>query len=287
MAHHGTDAPRALSWINGEWVEGNPPVMGPMTHAFWLASIVFDGARAFEGVAPDLDRHCARVIRSARAIGLEPTHTADEIEALCREGIRRFPADAALYIRPLFYGETGFVMPEPAGTRFVLTLHDAPMPPATGFTACLSSHRRPLPGTAPTQAKAACLYPNAGLALSEAQKKGFGNAVMLDPLGNVAEFATANLFIVKDGVVATPVTNGTFLNGITRQRVIGLLRGAGITVEERTVTLDDLRTADEVFSTGNYSKVVPVTRLEDRELDAGPVAATARRLYWDFAHGRL
>lgn len=287
MASHGTTATRSLSYVQGEWLEGNPPLMGPMTHAFWLASIVFDGARAFEGVAPDLDLHCARSIRSAQALGLAPMLTAGEILELCREGIRRFPADAELYIRPLFYAESGFVAPIPDSTRFVLTLHEAPMPAATGFTACVSSYRRPLPGTAPTQAKAACLYPNAGLALQEAQARGFGNAVMLDPLGNVAEFATANLFIVKDGVAITPVPNGTFLNGITRRRVIGLLRGAGIPVEERTVTPADLASADEVFSTGNYAKVVPVTRVEDRDTPAGPVFAAARRLYWDFAHGRL
>ncbi len=107
---------------------------------------------------------------------------------------------------------------------------------------------------------------------------------MLDALGNVAELATSNVFIVKDGVVATPVPNGVFLNGITRQRVIRLLREAGQEVVETTLTLDDVRAADEVFSTGNANKVIPVARLDDREYGPGPVATLARKLYWDFAH---
>lgn len=284
MAGHGDGGARAITYVDGAWLEGNPAIIGPMTHAIWLSSVVFDGARAFEGVAPDLDLHCARAVRSALALGLEPMLTAGEIEELCREGIRRFPTDAELYVRPMFFAESGFVAPEPESTRFTLTIHEAPMPSAAGFTACLSTRRRPTPDSAPTAAKAACLYPNAGLALKEARERGFDNAVMLDPIGNVAEFATANLFIAKDGAVHTPVPNGTFLNGITRQRVIALLRDAGVTVHERTLSFAEVMAADEVFSTGNYAKVVPVTRVEDRDLQPGPLAARARALYWEFAH---
>jgi branched-chain amino acid aminotransferase len=100
----------------------------------------------------------------------------------------------------------------------------------------------------------------------------------------VAELANANLFTVKDGIVFTPAPNGTFLAGITRARVIGLLRGAGLTVVEGTMDYADVAAADEVFSSGNFAKVVPVTRIDDRVLQPGPVAARARQLYWDFAH---
>jgi branched-chain amino acid aminotransferase len=103
-------------------------------------------------------------------------------------------------------------------------------------------------------------------------------------LGNVAELATANIFTVKDGVAYTPATNGTFLAGITRARVIGLLRAAGIMVVESTLRYSDLQTADEIFSTGNYIKVSPVTRLDDRDLQPGPIYRRARELYWDYAH---
>ena len=107
---------------------------------------------------------------------------------------------------------------------------------------------------------------------------------MLDPAGNVAELATANIFMVKDGVVHTPIPNGTFLNGITRQRVIRLLREAGVTVHERALLYRDFQDADEIFSTGNYGKVMPVVRIDDRDLQPGPVYQRARELYWAFAH---
>jgi branched-chain amino acid aminotransferase len=103
-------------------------------------------------------------------------------------------------------------------------------------------------------------------------------------LGNVAELATSNIFMAKDGVVFTPVANGTFLAGITRQRVIGLLRQSGMTVIEKTLQYSDFESADEIFATGNYSKVVPATRIGERTLPFGPLYSKARELYWTFAH---
>ena len=111
--------------------------------------------------------------------------------------------------------------------------------------------------------------------------------MVLDPLGHVAEFATANLFLAKDGAVLTPEPNGSFLNGITRQRVVRLLRRSGIEVQERVVTLEDLESADEVFSTGNMGLVQPLTRYEERRLEPGPLCRHARQLYWAFAHNDL
>ncbi|WP_245318626.1 aminotransferase class IV [Bradyrhizobium sp. DOA1] len=117
-----------------------------------------------------------------------------------------------------------------------------------------------------------------------AASRGFQNALMLDMLGNVTEFGNSNVFMAKDGVVYTPVPNGTFLNGITRQRVISLLRGDGVTVIEKTLRYADFLGADEIFSTGNFAKVAPVIRIDERELKPGPFYAKARKLYWDFAH---
>jgi branched-chain amino acid aminotransferase len=138
----------------------------------------------------------------------------------------------------------------------------------------------------PTDAKAGCLYPNNARVLREARAKGFDNALVCDMLGNVAETATANIFLARDGVVRTPAANGTFLNGVTRQRVIRLLREAGVPVEEATLVYDDFLGADEIFATGNYSKVVPAIRIDERSLQPGPVFRRARELYWDFAHSR-
>lgn len=285
MAHgHGNGgANRSITYIDGSWREGNVPLLGSMTQATWLSSIVFDGARAFQGMAPDLDKHCQRVIDSALAFELKPMLTAQEIEELAWEGIRRFDKDAELYIRPMFWGEDGFIIPDPDSTRFALVIHESPFPTGNGFSACKSSYRRPAPESAPTDAKASCLYPNAARAMREAHARGYDNCVILDPLGNVAEFATANIFVVKDGVAATPAPNGTFLAGITRDRIIRLLREDGVEVQERRVTFPEVMDADEVFSTGNYAKVYPVTRLEDRDLQPGPVAKRAHELYFDYA----
>jgi branched-chain amino acid aminotransferase len=125
------------------------------------------------------------------------------------------------------------------------------------------------------------------MAAADAKKRGFDNAVMRDPIGNVAEFTAQNIMIVRDGVVHTPIPNGTFLNGVTRQRVIALLRDADVSVVERTIAVSELSSADEIFATGNHGKVIPCARYEDKTFAAGPMAAKARELYWAFAHSRV
>jgi branched-chain amino acid aminotransferase len=275
---------KALTYIDGTWHEGNPQILGSMSHATWLSSIVFDGARAFEGRTPDLDKHCERVINSARSMGLRSMLSAGEIEELARDGVGQFPKDAELYIRPMFFAESGWIYPDPESTRFVIAVYESPMPKPTGFSVCLSPFRRPAADMAPTDAKAPCLYPNSGRALQDAEKRGFGNAVVLDAEGFVAELATANIFLVKDGVVHTPSANGTFLAGVTRRRVIQLLRDAGHEVVERSITYAEVQQADEVFSSGNFGKVLPITGVDQRSLQPGPVYSRARELYWEFTH---
>lgn len=271
------------TFFDGHWTEGNPAILGARSHGLWMASNVFDGARAFDGFLPDLSPHCQRLIRSAKIMGLAPTQTVEEIESLCREGVKHFEKGAALYICPMFYAESGFILPEAASTTFVLSLFEAPLPKPSGFKACLSSFRRPARDMAPTEAKASCLYPNVGRCVSEANDRGFETSVVLDPNGNVAEFAYANLFYVRKGNLFTPVINGTFLNGITRQRIIKLARDAGLGVEEKSVTLDDLMEADELFATGNYAKVSPCIQFENKSLPVGPVTQKLHDLYFEWS----
>lgn len=272
-------------WYDGTWTTEEPKLLGPMDHAFWLGSTVFDGGRSIKGVAPDLDLHCARCIRSAEAMLMKPKIGAARIEELCREGIRRMGPEATLYIRPMFFIRSGLgaSRPDPDSTDFVLSLYDAPMPGFGGFSACLAPFRRPAPDMAPTDAKASCLYPNGSRAVMWAVERGFDNAVICDSHGNVAEFASANLMFAKDGVVVTPVLNGTFLAGITRARILTLLRAAGVPVEERTVRPEELETADEIFSTGNYGKVQPCTNYQGRAMQPGPLATRARAAYFEWA----
>ncbi len=275
----------ATFWFDGNWTDEAPRLIGPADHAFWLSSVCFDGARAFRGLAPDLDLHCQRAIASAHAMGLVPGITAEEIQRLAIEGIRRFPRDAVLYVKPIFYGAGGNLGVETTTTAFVLHVFEAPLPEGGGFSATLSPLRRPAPEMAPTDAKASCLYPNSDRATREAARRGFDAAVMRDPWDNIAEFAFANIFIARNGKVLTPAANGTFLAGITRRRVRALLNAAGIEAVEEKLTVADLHAADEIFSVGNYAKVMMCNRFEDRPLNAGPIAAEARRRYFAWAEG--
>ena len=278
---------KTWTFYEGDWHEGNLPIMGVRDHATWLCSSVFDGARTFEGVSPDLDLHCERVNASAQTMHLNPVLSTGTWLELVRDGIKRFDKDAALYIRPMYWAEHGgalLIAPDPQSTKWCLSVYEAPMRKPDGFSITLSPYRKPSLECMPVNAKAGCLYPNNARALIETQARGFGNCVLLDLFGNVAELATANIFIGKDGVVFTPAPNGTFLNGITRQRVIKLLREAGVSVVETTLSYRDIQTADEIFSSGNYSKVMPVNRIEERSLQPGPLYRKARELYWDYAH---
>jgi branched-chain amino acid aminotransferase len=279
---------KTWTFFQDNWHEGNVPIMGPRSHGAWLGSVVFDGARAFEGVTPDLELHCARVNASAVKLYLKPVVPVETWVRLAREGIAKFDPDAALYIRPMYWAEKEGPWVQahiPDSTQWCLCIYEAPMrQPTSGFSVTLSPFRRPTIETMPVDAKASCLYPNNARALFEAQARGFDNAIVCDMLGNVAELATSNIFMAKEDVVFTPVPNGTYLAGITRQRVIDLLRTDGLTVVERTLTYRDFQSADEIFSTGNYSKVVPVGRIDDRPLQPGPFYAKARSLYWAFAH---
>jgi branched-chain amino acid aminotransferase len=275
------------TFFEGQWHHGNPPIMGPRSHAFWLASTVFDGARVFEGVAPDLDLHCQRLVRSAENLGMKAGITAEAIVALTHEGRKKFGADKALYVKPMVWAEgegASTILPDPEDCRFALCLFEAPMPTPRPASITLSPYRRPSIECMPTDSKAGCLYPNNARALREAKSRGFDNALVRDMLGNIAETATANIFMAKDGVVFTPAPNRSFLNGITRQRVIRLLREEGVEVVEGALTYADFEGADEVFSSGNYAKVMPVTKVDERDLQPGPMFRKARDLYWAFAH---
>jgi branched-chain amino acid aminotransferase len=274
----------------GKWHDGPINLMGPHHHAFWLASSVFDGARAFEGVLPDIDRHCERVNQSAKRLFLKPEMSAEAIAELAREGAKWFGPKAELYVKPMYWAEgsgPSAIEPDPETTQFCLHLFEAPMPQPVGASVTLSPFRRPTLETMPTDVKMGALYPNNARCLLDAKSRGFTNCLVADMLGNIAETSTSNVFMAKDGVVMTPAANGTFLNGITRQRVIKLLRQAGVTVLETTLRYEDFKGADEIFTSGNYGKVQPVTKIDARDLQPGPMFRKARELYWDFAHSRL
>lgn len=276
------------TYFDGTWHDGNVPIMRAADHGSWLGTTVFDGARYFDGVAPDLDAHCARTNRSAEALMLTPTVSTEDMVAIVHEGLKAFGPDKAVYIRPMYWGiesSQNTIAPAQNSTGFAICLEEIPMAaPSSASTLTRTRFRRPVLEDAVVNAKAGCLYPNNARMLAEANAKGFGNALCADAMGNVAETASTNVFMVKDGEVFTPVPNGTFLAGITRARHIDNLRQDGVVVHETVLSFDDFHAADEVFLSGNMSKVTPVTAFDDTQYQVGPIARRARELYWDWAH---
>ena len=268
-----------ITWSNGQWSDTSAPLIGATDHAFWMATTVFDGARSIQGHTPDLDLHCERLNRSAITLGMEPVMTPQQTVELVHEGLKKLSHSTDYYIKLLYFAPGGFIQPDPATSQLAIHIFECPMPDDSGFSATFSEFLRPDPSMAPTDAKASCLYPNTQRILREASARGFDNAIVLDSKGKIAEFAVANLWIVRDGVVLTPELNGTFLNGITRRRVMQLLRDDGIEVREASLTPQDVLDADEVFSTGNYGKVLHCNRIDDRHYAHGPIETRAHELY--------
>ena len=278
------------TYFNGSWHDGDKYILRAADHGAWLGSSVFDGARFFEGVTPDLLLHCERVNNSARAMMLDPVVSPEEMVGIIKEGLGSFEKSTSVYIRPMYWaldGSESLVLPKENSTAFSICLEQIPMAAATASaTLSRTKFRRPVLEDNVVNAKAGCLYPNNARMLAEARSKGFTNALVADAAGNVAETATANIFMVKDGEVFTPIPNGTFLAGITRARHIQNLREYGKKVSETVLTFRDFEEADEVFMTGNMTKIMPVTAFEDKNYQVGSVAKLARELYWDWSRSQ-
>lgn len=275
------------TWFEGAWHDENLMVMRAADHGSWLGSGVFDGARFFNGAAPDLLAHFERVNCSAEALMLTPSKTAQEMMDIAAEGLQRYADTSAVYIRPMYWGIDGdltAIVPNSDTVGFALVLEEIPMAaPETAVSLGRTQFRRPVLEDAVVNAKAGCLYPNNARMLREVRARGFNNALVADAMGNVAESATANVFMVKDGEVFTPVPNGTFLSGITRARHITHLREENIPLHETVLTFADFEQADEVFLTGNMSKITPVSAFEDTSYQVGPTTRLLREKYWDWA----
>jgi branched-chain amino acid aminotransferase len=276
-----------LTYFNGTWHTGNVPIINAADHGAWLGSNVFDGARYFNGVAPDLLAHCQRVNNSAKALMLKPSVEANDMVEIIWEGLKQYEADAAVYIRPMYWaidGDLTAIVPNQDSVGFAICLEQIPLAPESKTVSLTKTKfRRPVLEDAVVNAKAGCLYPNNARMLVEARSKGFSNALVTDAMGNVAETATANIFMVKDGEVFTPIPNGTFLSGITRARHISNMNAAGIKVHEIVLTYAEFESADEIFMSGNMNKVTAVTAFEDFQFQIGSVTKKVRNLYWDWA----
>lgn len=270
------------TFFEDNWHTGNFKIFGVEEQSSWLGMSVFDGARSFDGVHPDLDLHCKRSLQSAKLFNMKTYMTWQQIYDIAQDGISKFDPGSHLYIRIEFWSQGSF-RGKKNGIGFAVILSESPLI-RKGFTANISKFIRPNPDQAPTDAKASCLYPNSLMAVRAAKKEGFDNCVMLDSWGNVSEFTLSNIFMVRNRKVYTPKPNRTFLNGVTRQRVIKLLREDGFTVVEKTIKPEELDYADEIFSTGNSNKIQSVIQFNDRILGEGPVAKRVWDLYLHFAN---
>lgn len=279
------------TYYDGAWHDGDKTVINAADHGAWLGTTVFDGARLFDGLSPDLEAHCARINRSAKALMITPTVETEEMVEMVREGLKSYGRDSAVYIRPMYWALAGDelgIVPREGATGFAISLEEIPMaPPEAATTLTRTRFRRPVLEDNVVNAKAGCLYPNNARMMVEARSKGFGNALVADVAGNVAESASANAFMVKDGEVFTPIPNGTFLAGITRARHIKNMQADGIKVHETVLSFDDFHDADEVFLSGNMMKVTPVKAFDDTTYEVGananPVTRRVREMYWDWA----
>jgi branched-chain amino acid aminotransferase len=279
------------TYFEGTWHNGDLSVMKAADHGAWLGTTVFDGARLFDGLAPDLEAHCARIDRSARALMITPTVNTEDMIAIVREGLAQYPREAAVYIRPMYWALAGDelgIIPLKDATGFAISLEQIPMaPPEAASTLTRTRFRRPVLEDNVVNAKAGCLYPNNARMMAEARSKGFANALVADAIGNVAETASANVFMVKDDEIFTPVPNGTFLAGITRARHIENMRADGLMVHESVLSFEDFHAADEIFLSGNMMKVTPIKAFDDTNYQVGgkgnPVTQRVREMYWDWA----
>jgi branched-chain amino acid aminotransferase len=271
---------KAFHYIDGKWVDGNPLVMQVWDHAMWLGAAVFDGARSFEGVAPDLNLHCQRTLRSAAALGLRSPFEAGKIEEIIREGIAKFPKGTPLYLRPFLWSKDGWMDPDPATTQIIITVIEYPMPDRPGHerrllkeAAASPETRRPTPRPSASTRRPAAPAPRRSRAASRTPSCWIRSATS-------PSSARANLWIAKDGAAHTPCERH-----VQRHHPPARDQTAaqGRPPKCRR-TPKDIHDADEVFMTGNYARSTR-SPVEDRDLQPGPVYRKARELYWEFAHG--
>ena len=271
-------------WMDGKMVDWRDANVHILTHAMHYASSVFEGERAYNGKIFKSREHSERLKRSARMIDFEVPYTIDEIEAAKVEVLAASGLQDA-YVRAVAWRGAGPDMGV-ASARNPVRLAiaawewgayygDAKM---KGAKLDISKWKRPSPETIPSHAKAAGLYMICTMSKHAAEAKGCSDAMMYDYRGYVAEATGANIFFVKDGEVHTPDPD-CFLNGITRQTVIGMLRDKNIKVHERHIMPEELESFEQCWLTGTAAEVTPVGQIGDWNFEVG---ALTREIATDY-----
>ena len=287
----------AKIWMNGELVDWGDAKVHVGAHGLHYGSGVFEGIRCYEtdnGPAVfRLTDHLERLGQSARLLQMELPHSVDELRRACHELIGENGLSEC-YLRPIAfygYGELGVhpgtnpvdvvIMSWPWGAYLG---EDAL---AKGIRAKVSSWKRVGPNTIPHAAKATGIYLNSMLAVIEATRAGYEEAILLTDDGYVADGSGENVFVVKDEVISTPDLSASILPGITRQAVMEIAQTLGYAVHERQLIRSDLYVADEVFMCGTAAEVTPVRSVDDHEVRApGPVTKAIQDVFFEVVRGR-
>jgi branched-chain amino acid aminotransferase len=271
-------------WFDGRMVPWRDAKIHVLTHGLHYASAIFEGMRAYGGTIFALTQHSERLARSAELLGFQLPYGVPEIDAACRAVIAA-NGNQDGYVRPVAWRGSEQLGVSAQQTRIHVAIaswawpsYFSPELRDQGIRLAMAKWRRPAPDTAPTAAKAAGLYMICTLSKHAAEAEGWHDALMLDYRGQLAEATGANLFLVKGGVLHTP-TPDCFLDGITRQTVIGLARNRGITVVERAMWPEELATADEVFVTGSAAEVTAIGQIADHRYQVGPITRRLRDEY--------
>jgi branched-chain amino acid aminotransferase len=284
-------------WMNGELIDWADAKIHVGTHGLHYGSGVFEGIRVYETTnGPAVFRltdHLKRLENSARLLHMELPFSADELRLACHEVVAANGL-AECYLRPIAfygYGELGvnpgtnpvdvYIMSWPWGTY----LGDEGL--EHGIRAKISSWKRIGPNTIPHVAKATGIYLNSMLAVLEATRAGYDEAILLTDDGYVADGSGENIFLIKDEILSTPDLSASILPGITRQTVIEIAQTLGYAVHERQVIRSDLYVADEVFMCGTAAEVTPVRSVDDHEIGPpGPVTKAIQAAFFDAVRGR-
>ena len=264
-------------WMDGKLVEWRDANVHVLTHAMHYASSVFEGERCYEGKIFLNRKHTERLITSAKHLDFEIPYTVEEIEAAKQAALDANGLKDA-YVRPVAWRGSGEDMgvaaaKNPVHLAVAVWEWGAYYGEAKtkGAKLDIAKWKRPSPECAPSQAKAAGLYMIATLSKHAAEAKGGSAALMFDYRGYVADATGANMFFVKDGEVHTPLPDA-FLNGLTRQTVIGMLQEKGITVHERHIMPEELEGFEQCWLTGSAAEVTPVGQIGDYNFEVGALA---------------
>ena len=280
----GYDNREGKIWMDGSLVDWREANVHILTHAMHYASSVFEGERAYNGKIFKSRAHSERLIQSGKLIDFDIPYSIDEIEAAKRSALDANGLTDG-YVRAVAWRGAGEDMGVASARNPVHMAvavwswgnyyGDAKM---KGAKLDIAKWRRPDPATAPSQAKAAGLYMIATMSKHTAEAKGCSDAMMYDYRGYIAEATGANIFFVRHGEVHTPMPD-SFLNGLTRQTVIEMLKQRGITVNERHIMPEELESFEQCWLTGTAAEVTPVGQIGDYNFEVGALTRDISESY--------